>query len=118
MSIEILKWISSNIIIVGGLYGHDVTKTFADTGYTSTPTDLIIIWDTSGGNCVQNLPDINTVRGQILFIRKNTTDANTLTIDANGAQTIDGALTFVLPGGSRGTAMIYATDTTSNWVVL
>ena len=49
------------------------------------------------GNATANLPDATTIPGRIYVIKINRTDvANTLTIDPNGAQTIDGNATLDL----------------------
>lgn len=101
--------------VAGGISLSAVSKVFADSGYTSTPTDQAILWDTSGGPCIQNLPDINTVRRQVLYISK-TNMGNPLTIDPNGAQTINNAGTLALV--VRSTAQLYAPPTGTNWIIL
>jgi len=103
----------------GGVYGHNVNKVFGDSGYTSTPTDDIVDWDTTLGACVQNLPAIATVLGQKLFIAKITADANAVTITPSIGETINGAPTLSLAGGARSTAQIFAPSTGGiDWFVL
>lgn len=102
--------------IPGALVGHDVQKVFGASPYTALASDLIIGWDTAGGPCVQNLPALATVRGVILWIAKRSADANTVTIDAAGAETIAGALTLVL--GTVATAQLYAPLVGTDWMVL
>lgn len=70
-----------------------VTKT---TTYTALVQDDVIKADTSGGAWTLTLPDATTCRGKVLYIKKVSSDANSLTIDPNGSQTIDGMTTRVL----------------------
>lgn len=72
--------------------------------YASTSVDLTldnthstVAVDTSGGNRIITLPTAAGIAGRIYTIKRITAGANTLTVDANGAQTIDGALTVLLP---------------------
>ncbi len=67
-----------------------VTKT---TTYTATATDYTILCDTTTAGFTVTLPAAATVPGQVLNIKKISADVNTLTIDGNGAETIDGAAT-------------------------
>lgn len=107
----------TGITIAGYLkISNQLSKVFADSPYTATSNDLILLWNTAGGNCIQNLPDINTVRNQVLFITKRSSDGNTVTIDPNGAQTIGGDATLVLP--VIATAMIIAPPTGTDWIIL
>jgi hypothetical protein len=64
--------------------------------YTLTSSDHTVIFNLNG-NATANLPDATTCTGRIYMIkinRTNTTD--TLTIDPNGTQTIDGFTTYAL----------------------
>lgn len=70
-----------------------VTKT---TTYTATILDDVILCDTSGGAWTLTLPAAASLTGKELFIKKTTSDANLLTIDGNGSETIDGLTTQVL----------------------
>jgi hypothetical protein len=101
-----------------GLYGHDAPKLVAASPYTSLVSDDVISWATAGGACVQALPAIGTVRGQKLSICKITADANTVTIDPSGLETINGAATLVLLGGLRSSVWIYAPLAGTDWLVL
>jgi hypothetical protein len=73
-----------------------LSKTFANTPYTAAASGKIVKWDTSGGNCVQNLPAAAGVPGAIFTIVKTTADANTVTITPNGSEKINGDSTLVL----------------------
>lgn len=117
LTVQQVSTLKSDLIAQRALFlTNDLVRTNANTPYTSLATDLFLLWDTSGGNCVQNLPAIASVRNQILLIAKTTNDANTLTIDPNAAETIGNAPTLVL--GAQATAMIYAPSLGTNWIVL
>jgi len=70
------------------------------TTTTSTVTDYTILVDASGGAVTINLiaaaSFFNTSTGGVLIIKKIDASANTVTIDANGSETIDGATTQTL----------------------
>lgn len=112
---------TGNLTLPGQLLSRDVVKTFADTNYLLLATDQGVRWNTAGGNCVQRLPSLATVRGQTFPIIKQTSDANTLTITPDAANSIaDNALgvSLVLAGGAARTASLYAPLTGVDWVVL
>jgi hypothetical protein len=73
-----------------------LAKAFANTPYTAAASGKIVKWDTSGGNCVQNLPAAAGVPGAIFTFVKTTNDANTVTITPNGSEKINGDSTLVL----------------------
>jgi hypothetical protein len=92
------------------------SKAFADTGYTASATDFTIVWNTSGGNSTCNLPTAVGISGRIYNIKHDaeSTGGNTLTVDANGVETIDGALTQPIPLGS----CITIQSTGTKWVII
>jgi hypothetical protein len=59
-----------------------------------------VAFDSSGGACTANLPDVATVlAGTRYWIKNKATGSNTVTIDPFGAQLIDGVATLaLLPG--------------------
>jgi len=75
------------------------------TGYksvTTTPVtldladDQFVKVDASGGARTVNLPAASGSAGQFITILKSDSSTNTVTIDANASETINGALTYVL----------------------
>lgn len=73
-----------------------VSKNNSDSPYTITDLsgDIYIEFDCSGGNSTVNLPlASSTARYNIKMINST---IETLTIDGNGSETIDGATTYVL----------------------
>lgn len=79
---------------------------------TASLTQRTYIFDTSGGAGTLNLPTAVGNAGQQFFVKKATPDADTVTIDANGSQTIDGALTVVLDNAYEGLTI---TSDGANW---
>lgn len=75
------------------LVGDTQAKT---TTYTALNTDGIIKCDTSGGAWTLTLPAASGNGGLELLIVKTTSDANAVTVDANGAETINGATTTLV----------------------
>jgi len=69
---------------------------FGDSPYTAISGSKIIEVDTSGGNVVVNLPAVAGVTGQRWIVAKMTADANTVTIDGNSSETINGETTQVI----------------------
>lgn len=63
---------------------------------TITTTTFLLLVDASSGPETVNLPSAVTMENRVLNIKKIDNSANTVTIDADGAETIDGALTVVL----------------------
>lgn len=76
-----------------------------DSPLTITDDHRIILGDTSTASITINLPPIAGSRGRELTIRK-IGSANTLTIDADGAETIDGAATYVLNNNKESVTII------------
>lgn len=70
-----------------------VTKT-AD--YTSTGTDGTILVDATSGNVTITLEAVSGAKGRPKTIKKIDSSGNTVTIDGNASETIDGATTVVL----------------------
>lgn len=89
-----------------------VAKTAA---YTATNADTYIAVDASGGAVTITLPTATAQAGQIYTVKKIDSSANAVTIDGDGAETIDGAATHVI-GAQWGTAHIVSNGT--NWHVL
>ncbi len=84
---------TSTLNVNGSVAKAITTKTAT---YTLTSSDHTVIFNLNG-NATANLPDATTCTGRIYMIkinRTNTTD--TLTIDPNGTQTIDGFTTYAL----------------------
>lgn len=82
-----------------GLFKDVVNVAFADSPYTITNVqdgDLFQV-DTSGGSVVVNLPDLSSeTADQRYAVAKMTGDANTVTVQAQGTDTINGVTSHVI----------------------
>lgn len=74
-----------------------------------------VIGDASGGNRTFTLPTAASAKWRKYIIKKKDATVNTITIDADGAETIDGALTFVLTVQYQ--AIEIQSDGTQWWIV-
>lgn len=74
-----------------------------------------VIGDASGGNRTFTLPTAASAKWRKYVIKKKDATVNTITIDADGAETIDGALTFVLTVQYQ--AIEIQSDGTQWWIV-
>ena len=91
-------------------------KYFSDSPYTANAIgDCTIIWDATGGNCVQNLPSA-TGSGKIFYIKKVDSSANTVTVTPDGTDTIDGASDYVL--STQYESVTVQDCTTGVWYIL
>jgi hypothetical protein len=77
----------------GGVLDTVVTKTSA---YTATPSDNTILCDATSAGFTIALPAASGNSGLKYNIKKIDSSVNVVTIDADGAETIDGALTLPL----------------------
>jgi len=78
------------IVKIGG--SHVVSVTTAHTA----SDEGVILADATAGNLTISLPQASTVPGHIYKIKKTDSNTNKVTIDPNGAETIDGSSTFDL----------------------
>ena len=85
----------STIIGADSVVENNNTRTVTTTPVTLDRNDKEVLVDSSGGNRVVNLPAAAAVKYHVYTIKKIDA-ANTVTIDASGAETIDGATTVVL----------------------
>lgn len=58
---------------------------------------FILMVDASGGAVTVQLPAVASSFGRLLIIKKTDASVNAVTVDPNGAETIDGAASFSLP---------------------
>lgn len=79
-----------------------VRSTKTASTYTVTATDHTLLADCTSNNITFNLPAVSGTDGAEYYIQKIDSSANTLTIDGNGAETINGAATLVLNSQYQG----------------
>lgn len=88
------------------------TKT---TTYTITLADDTILADATSGSFVINLPTASSASGLIFVIKKIDSTGNTVTIDASGAELIDGQTTQTLDAALE--AIRIQSDGTAWWII-
>jgi hypothetical protein len=76
-----------------GILGNYVSKT---ANYTALTTDYFIACDASGGSFTITLLAASGNTGMRLLIKKTDSSGNTVTIDGNASETIDGSTTQVI----------------------
>lgn len=81
---------------IGKAFGKGVGFVSKTSNYTATLSDDVILCDTTGGAFTISLPAAATSTRKVLTIKLINDSDNNLTIDANGGEFIDGALTQVL----------------------
>lgn len=81
---------------VNGSFGYKIRSVeFADSPVTADD-ESIILCDATGGNITVNLPAASGVTDRVYNIKKTDASANTVTIDGDGSETIDGATTKII----------------------
>ena len=94
-----------------------VTSTTA-TAYTMTNNDYVLLVSPTAGNSTIGLPAVAAVQpGRPYYIKRDATATNTVTLDANASETINGATTRAVgAAGTAGGVMIVSDGTA--WHVL
>jgi hypothetical protein len=92
----------------------DVAVTSVTTTYTALSTDEVISASASGASFTITLPTAVGTTGRQYTIKKTDSTSNTVTIDGNSAETIDGATTYVLNEKNQAVRIV---SNGSNWIV-
>ena len=90
-------------------------KTISAGTYAIGSADAVIYLDTAAGSLTANLPPASSVIGQIFTVKKINT-LNTGTVQADGADTIDGLTTYVL--GAAALDFVTVQSDGANWHVI
>lgn len=99
--------------VTGGALILD-TRTITATG-SPTANDYLLIVDATAGAVTVNLPAAASSTGRVLQCKKKDASANAMTLDGNGAETIDGAAT--LSTTTQYAAFTVACDGTEWWIL-
>ena len=70
-------------------------RSLTTTATAQTDDDVLLVSD-AGGSWTLTLPPAANCINKLLNIKKTNSSGNTVTVDGNGAETIDGAATFIL----------------------
>ena len=96
--------------------GGATIKTIVTPTSPYAPTNgNVILWDTTSGNKIINLPPASSSFNFIMNIKKLDVSANTITINGNGSETIDGGLTAILTTQYESITIVCDG---SNWFIL
>jgi len=98
---------------IGISAGVIISKSFADTPYTTTLVETTINYDATGGNSVVNLITAVGNKGKVYIIRKTDNSVNTVTVDGNGSELVLLELTQIL--ATQGDVIVIRSDG-YNWV--
>jgi hypothetical protein len=85
---------STSTVDVQGSFAYAVTSVSTNT--TLDATHCVVLVDATSGNITITLPAAGTANRRIYIVKKIDATANTVTIDGNGSETIDGATTQVI----------------------
>jgi len=102
-------------ITLGNLRKDVINTTPKTSNYTATTNDGVLFGDASAGSFTFPLPGaMSTIKGLELTFVKLDSSTNTITIDPDGTQTIDGASNYILYGQYQ-SVTIYCDG--SNWLI-
>jgi len=105
--------VANQIPPISGVFIQTSTKT---TTYTAQVGELVPV-DPSGAGFTVNLAAITAANKDGMICIKNiTSSTNVVTLDGNGAQTIDGSATFSMNIGFQSIWLV--SDGSSNWMVI
>lgn len=94
---------------------HSVTPLRFTHDFTASATlntaQRYVRCDATAGAITITLPPAAALLGEMVWIKKVDGGANAVTVDADGAETIDGAATYAIPGGTRGSVTVRSTGT-------
>lgn len=108
--------LSGPIVILGPTKWNVVSIDFSDSPYSVLTTDFAILADTDGGTIEVDLPAASTMLDQRVFVKKTAgASSKKVNINADGAETIDGAGTFILTNKYDGVEML---SDGANWHVI
>ncbi len=76
--------------------GSNLAVAAKTANYTATSSDYLLLVDATAGAVTITLPAASSSSGMVLIVKKTDSGANAVTVDANGAETIDGVTTVGL----------------------
>lgn len=103
---------NSSFQVVGSIAKSIVAKTAA---YTLTSLDYTVTGDATSAAFTLTLPTAVGITGRIYVLKKIDSSINIVTVDADGSETIDGALTYDLT--DEGESITIQSDG-ANWIII
>lgn len=107
--------LTGNFQSQGSIFLKTVSKVFADSPYSVAASDNIIFCNATGGSMTVTLPSAVTFASRTLTVKRTNTTANTVTV-GSAAGTIDGAATYIIPGGTLNSITVISDGT--NWYLI
>ncbi len=123
-NVDLTLWLcfdaSTGTAAWNNIWGYASTPTLAvntATGatYTADVTNYFIKVDATSNNVTVELPPAASVFGRQYVIKRIDNSGNTVTIDPDGTETIDGATTYTLPAQYDSATII--SDGTEWWII-
>jgi hypothetical protein len=115
-AVETAKILDANVTKAKLATGaKDLAVTSKTANYTLVAADELVSCDSSGGAFTLTLPTAVGLTGRVFTLKKTDSSFNAVTIDGNGTETIDGALTKKL---STQNEMIRIVSNGSNWLII
>ncbi len=102
----------STLDLNGSMSAATVEKS---ANYTLTRSDYFVNCDASGGSFTITLPAVIGNEGRVYHVKKKDSSGNTVTVDGNSSETIDGAITAVLTTQYESIKII--NDGTEWWII-
>jgi len=109
---------AAEAVVASGLYDDVVSKVFANSPLVPALAEEGTLFrvDTSGGNFVVNLSTLATYAQDMKFaFVKTTADANTITLNRGGTNTIDGVTSLTI-SGQYVITVIVGDSATGSWI--
>lgn len=91
-----LPLLAAAVVALVDVFNSFATPRNVNAAYLAVPADGLIRADATAGAFIVTLPPAAQVPGKRYIVKKVDATANAVTVDANGAELIDGALTQVL----------------------
>jgi hypothetical protein len=111
---DVEKWTADPVDGAVGASGNVDTKTANYTVTVDDSTKIIYVDATSGNITISLLASATAGNGFPITVKKSDSSTNTVTVDGNGAETIDGSLTYVLRRQYEGVTL---RADSSNWII-
>jgi hypothetical protein len=90
------EWVRRAAGAINQLIGKRLNIVSKSAAYTLVDGDDVCLGDATGAAFSVTLPAVALYTGRVFIVKKIDASANAVTIDGNGAETIDGAATVAL----------------------
>lgn len=114
-SVSVLGTLTPTTLGVCVLSGFRNGERQITANHIATTDDFAITCDPTAGAITVSLPAANAHAGRVYVVAKTVAHANAVTIDPNGADTIDGAATLAV---ANNTAVMFISDGGTNWILI